>query len=429
MSEETRKGSKREQPKMACMRGASWGSNQEVVNLTDRYVVTTYGRFPIAPVRGEGCRLWDADGKQYLDFVAGLAVCNLGHCHPRVVRAIQEQAASLLHVSNLYHIPWQSALARTIVEHSFGDRVFFCNSGAEANEAAIKLVRKYEKDVHKGERSEILTMDNSFHGRTLVTVAATGQGKIKKGFEPLAPGFRHVPFDNRDALLEAIGNETCAILVEPIQGEGGIISPADDYLSFLRSVCDERELLLVFDEVQVGIGRTGTLFAYEQSGVAPDIMTLAKGLGGGVAIGAMVASERVAAAFTPGSHASTFGGNPLATAAGLATLETILEEGVLENCQRTGHHLREGLEKTALRYPELVKEVRGRGLMQAMDVVVSGAPIVEECMRQGLLINCTADTVLRFLPPLIVTTSEVDEMLGILDRVLSSTPSDGESAS
>jgi predicted acetylornithine/succinylornithine family transaminase len=429
VTEETRKGSEKEQPRMACIRGVPWGSNQEVVNLTDRYVVKTYGRFPIAPVKGEGCRLWDADGKEYLDFVAGLAVCNLGHCHPRVVRAIQEQAASLLHVSNLYHIPWQSALARTIVEHSFGDRVFFCNSGAEANEAAIKLVRRYEKDIRKGRRSEILTMDNSFHGRTLVTVAATGQEKIKKGFDPLAPGFRHVPFDNQDALVGAIGDETCAILVEPIQGEGGIISPADDYLSFLRSVCDERELLLVFDEVQVGIGRTGTLFAYEQSGVAPDIMTLAKGLGGGMAIGAMVASERVAAAFTPGSHASTFGGNPLATAAGLATLETILEEGVLENCRRSGHHLREGLERKAARYPHLVREVRGRGLMQAMEVAVAGAPIVEKCMGQGLLINCTADTVLRFLPPLVVTTTEVDEMLEILDRVLSSTPSDGESAS
>jgi predicted acetylornithine/succinylornithine family transaminase len=410
------------------MAGASkggWGSNEEVVHLTDSYVMKTYGRLPIAPVRGEGCRLWDADGREYLDFVAGLAVCNLGHCHPNVVRAIREQAGTLLHVSNLYHIPWQSALARKIVENSFGDRVFFCNSGAEANEAAIKLVRRYEREVRKGDRFEILTMDNSFHGRTLTTMAATGQEKIKKGFDPLAPGFRHVPFRDPDRLAEAIGDQTCAILVEPIQGEGGIVCPEDDYLPFLRSVCDERELLLVFDEVQVGIGRTGTLFAHESFGVVPDIMTLAKGLGGGVAIGAAVASERVAAGFVPGTHASTFGGNPLATAAGLAVLETLLEEGVLENCRRVGGYLREGLERLAVRHPGLVREVRGRGLLQAMDLTVAGGPVVESCMRQGLLINCTANTVLRFLPPLIVTTAEVDEMLETLEAALASAPVEG----
>jgi acetylornithine/N-succinyldiaminopimelate aminotransferase len=416
---------------MAGVSKGGWGSNEEVVHLTDRYVMKTYGRFPIAPVRGEGCRLWDADGREYLDFVAGLAVCNLGHCHPNVVRAIREQAGTLLHVSNLYHIPWQSALAQKIVENSFGDRVFFCNSGAEANEAAIKLVRRYEHEIRKGGRSEILTMDNSFHGRTLTTMAATGQEKVKKGFDPLAPGFRHVPFNDPDGLLEAIGDETCAILVEPIQGEGGIVCPADGYLPFLRSVCDERDLLLVFDEVQVGIGRTGTLFAHESFGAVPDIMTLAKGLGGGVAIGAAVASERVAGAFVPGTHASTFGGNPLATAAGLSVLETILEEGVLENCRGVGGHLREGLERVALRYPGLVREVRGRGLLQAMDLTVEGGPIVESCMRQGLLINCTANTVLRFLPPLIVTTAQVDEMLEILERALASrsTPVEGGNGS
>lgn len=420
LSGETRDGWTEEPSEMAGVRAGSWGSNEDVAKLTDRCVMQTYGRLPIAPVRGEGCRLWDADGNEYLDFVAGLAVCNLGHCHPRVVAAIQNQAATLLHVSNLYHIPGQSALAQRIVENSFGDRVFFCNSGAEANEAAIKLVRRYEREIRKGKRFEILTMENSFHGRTLTTVSATGQAKFKKGFEPLSPGFRHVPYDDRDGLLKAIGEDTCAILVEPIQGEGGVVCPADDYLAFLRAVCDDRELLLVFDEVQVGIGRTGTLFAYEQSGVAPDIMTLAKGLGGGVAIGATVASERVAAAFVPGTHASTFGGNPLAAAAGLAALEAILEEGVLENCRRVGHHLREGLEKTALRHPGLIREVRGQGLLQAMDLKIPGRPFVEACMRKGLLINCTADTVLRFLPPLIVTEAEADEMLEVLAAVLSS---------
>ncbi len=406
-------------------RGGERESNLQVANLTERCVMNTYGRFPIAPVRGEGCRLWDADGTEYLDFVAGLAVCNLGHCHPRVVRAIREQAGRLLHVSNLYHIPSQSALARKIVENCFGDRVFFCNSGAEANEAAIKLVRRYEHEVRKGDRFEILTMENSFHGRTLTTMAATGQDKVKKGFDPLAPGFRHVPFNDPDRLVAAIRDETCAVLVEPIQGEGGIVCPADDYLPFLRSVCDERDLLLVFDEVQAGMGRTGTLFAHEISGTVPDVMTLAKGLAGGVAIGAAVASERVAAGFVPGTHASTFGGNPLATAAGLAVLETILEEGVLENCRRVGRHLREGLETVASRHPGLVREVRGKGLLQAMDLTFAGGPVVLACMGRGLLINCTADTVLRFLPPLIVTEAEVDEMLDTLESVLATTSVEG----
>jgi predicted acetylornithine/succinylornithine family transaminase len=405
---------------MAGVRRGGWAGNEEVRNLTDRYVMNTYGRLPIAPVRGEGCRLWDADGREYLDFVAGLAVCNLGHCHPRVVEAIRRQAGTLLHVSNLYHIPWQAALAQRIVENSFGDRVFFCNSGAEANEAAIKLVRRYEREIRRGDRYEILTMDNSFHGRTLTTVAATGQEKYKKGFEPLPPGFRHVPFGDPDALLRAIREETCGILVEPIQGEGGVICPPDGYLPFLRSVCDERGLLLVFDEVQVGFGRTGTLFAHQSMGAVPDIMTLAKGLAGGVAIGAAVASERVASAFVPGSHASTFGGNPLATAAGLAALEALLGEGVLENCRRVGGHLRQGLERLAIRYPDRVREVRGRGLLQALELTFAGGTVVEGCLREGLLINCTANTVLRFLPPLIVTTAEVDEMLEILERVLSS---------
>jgi predicted acetylornithine/succinylornithine family transaminase len=397
------------------------GGNEQVVSMTEQYVMKTYGRLPIALVRGEGCRLWDADGNAYLDFVAGLAVCNLGHCHPRVVEALQQQAACLLHVSNLYHIPWQSALARILVENSFGDRVFFCNSGAEANETAIKLVRRYESHVRKGDRSEILTMRNSFHGRTLATVTATGQEKFRKGFDPLVPGFRHVPFNDPDALVREVNDRTCAILVEPIQGEGGVILPADDYLAFVRSLCNERHLLLVFDEVQVGMGRTGTLFAYEQSGVVPDIMTLAKGLAGGVPIGATVATEEVASAFEPGTHASTFGGNPLASAAAHAAMRVYLEEGILENCIRSGSHLRTGLERLAAQVPGLVKEVRGRGLMQAMELTAPGVPVVEACLEQGLLINCTADRVLRFLPPLVVTPAEIDEMLETLERVLSET--------
>jgi len=337
------------------------------------------------------------------------------------VKAIQRQAARLLHVSNLYHIPGQSALARKIVEHSFGDRVFFCNSGAEANEGAIKLARRYEHCVRNGSRFEILTMTQSFHGRTLATVTATGQEKFHKGFEPLVSGFRYVPFDDPAALEKAVGPDTCAILVEPIQGEGGVVVPQDDYLMFVRKLCDNRELLLIFDEVQVGMGRTGTLFAYEQTGVAPDVMTLAKGLAGGVPVGALVAREEVAAAFVPGTHAATFGGNPLAAAAGLAALETLLEDGVLENCRRVSPYLKEGLERTARRHPDRVREVRGRGLIFGMELTEPGGPLVSSCLEQGLLINCTVDRILRFLPPLVVTREEVDEMLETLDRAFSGT--------
>jgi len=396
-------------------------TNQEVFELTDRYVMSTYGRYPVAFERGQGCRLWDVEGKGYLDFVAGLAVCNLGHCPPRVVEALQRQAARLLHVSNLYHIPGQSALARKIVNHSFGDRVFFCNSGAEANEGAIKLARRYEHCVRNGNRFEILTMTQSFHGRTLATVTATGQAKFHKGFEPLVAGFRYVAFGDPGALERAVGPDTCAVLVEPIQGEGGVVVPAEDYLPFVRKLCDERDLLLIFDEVQVGMGRTGTLFAYEQTGVTPDVMTLAKGLAGGVPVGAVVARGEVAAAFVPGTHAATFGGNPLAAAAGLAALDTLLEDGVLENCRRMSPHLRDGLERTARRYPHRVREVRGRGLIFGMEMAAPCADLVPACLARGLLINCTADRVLRFLPPLVVSREEIDEMLEILDRAFSET--------
>lgn len=395
--------------------------NSDVIALTDRHVMKTYGRYPVAFVRGEGCRLWDADEKGYLDFVAGLAVCNLGHCHPRVVEAIREQAQRLLHVSNLYHIPAQSALARMITDRCFGDRIFFCNSGAEANEAAIKLVRRYESCVRGTRRFEIITMHNSFHGRTLATVTATAQEKFHKGFEPLVEGFRYVPFNDPEALSRAVSEKTCAVLLEPIQGEGGVIIPSADYLSRVRRICDENELTLIFDEVQVGMGRTGSLFAYEQFGAAPDVMTLAKGLAGGVPIGALVATEEVASAFVPGTHASTFGGNPLASAAGCAALEALLEEGILENCRDVGRYLHTGLEKLARVHPGLIKEVRGRGLMFAVELARAGGPVVEACMNRGLLINCTADNILRFIPPLVVTKEEVDEMLDILGPVLAET--------
>lgn len=391
-------------------------TNSEIIELTTGHVANTYRRFPIAIVRGEGTRVWDADGKEYLDFVAGLAVCNLGHCHPKVVEAIREQAGRLIHISNLYHIAPQAELARLLCEHSFGDKVFFSNSGAEANEAAIKLARKY---FHKRgeERFQVISMERSFHGRTMAAMAATGQRKIQEGFEPLLEKFSYVPFNDLKAIEGTITEKTVAVMTEPIQGEGGVNLPSADYLRGLRTLCKEAGILLIFDEVQVGMGRTGSLFAYEQYGVTPDIMTLAKGLAGGVAIGAMVATDEVAAAFTPGSHASTFGGNPIATAAGSAALRTILEEGLLDNCRRVGAYLVERLSDLKGTLPS-IREVRGIGLIVGMEVDVPGAPIVSECMGRGLLINCTGESVLRFLPPLTVTEGDVDEMLGILTPVL-----------
>ena len=400
-------------------------NTQEIINLTSKYIANTYNRFPIALVKGKGCKVWDADGNEYLDFVAGLAVCNLGHCHPKVVKAIQEQAEKLIHVSNLYHIEPQAQLAELLCKNSFADKAFFCNSGAEANEAAIKLTRKYFKDkpvpagIKQGgeNRFQIITMEKSFHGRTMATLAATGQKKFQQGFEPLLEKFIYVPFNDVKAAANAITPQTAAVMVEPIQGEGGVNIPSETYLKELKALCREKRLLLIFDEVQVGMGRTGKLFAYEHYGVTPDIMTLAKGLAGGVAIGCMLATDEVAKSFVPGTHASTFGGNPLATAAGIAAIKAVLEEGMLENCQKVGKYLLEKLHKLKAEYP-FIKEVRGKGLIIGMELTVPGADIVRACMEKGLLINCTSDTILRFIPPLIVTEKEVDEMMKILISIL-----------
>jgi len=393
-------------------------SNAEIIGLTAKHVANTYGRFPISIVRGKGTRVWDADGKEYLDFVSGLAVCNLGHCHPNVVAAIKAQAEKLIHVSNLYHIETQSELAKILTENSFADRVFFCNSGAEANEAALKLARKYFSD--KGQRRhQILTMEQSFHGRTFAALAATGQKKYQAGFEPLLERFIYVPFNDIEAAKRAINDTTAAIMVEPIQGEGGVNVPSDNYFRELKELCKRAGALLIFDEVQVGVGHTGTLFAYENYGASPDIMTLAKGLAGGVAIGAMLAIDDVMSAFVPGTHASTFGGNPLATAAGIAALRTTINDGVLDNCKRVGAYLTGKLNGLKDKYG-FIKEVRGKGLIIGMELAegIKGGDIVKECLAKGLLINCVGDKVLRFIPALIVTEKEVDEMLGILEPLL-----------
>jgi acetylornithine aminotransferase/acetylornithine/N-succinyldiaminopimelate aminotransferase len=379
----------------------------------DKVVFQTYGRSPIVLARGDGCRVWDDEGRVYLDLVAGLAVCNVGHCHPKVVRAIQGQAERLIHTSNLYYTQPMVELAERLVALTFADRVFFCNSGAEANEGALKLARKVAKDRGHPERYEVITMEGSFHGRSLATLTATGQEKYHHGFEPLVPGFPHVPFGDLEAARAAVGERTCAILVEPIQGEGGVKCPPAGYLKGLRELCDEKGILLILDEVQTGVGRTGELFAHQGAGMTPHAMTVAKGIAGGLPMGALLATEDVAASLTPGSHASTFGGNPVAAAAAMATLSILVDDGLLEAMVPVARRFREGLEGMARSYPQVV-EVRGRGLMLGMELKEPGRPIVEACMRRRLLVNCTMDRVLRFVPPLVLSLDEAEEALGVL---------------
>jgi predicted acetylornithine/succinylornithine family transaminase len=390
--------------------------SQTLMMLSEKYVANTYARYPILLVRGRGTRVWDLEGEEYLDFVSGLAVCNLGHCHPRVVKTIQDQAEKLIHVSNFYYIEPQIHLASLLCKHSFADKVFFCNSGAEANEGALKLARKFAKEKIGKDRYEIITMERSFHGRTLATLTATGQEKFHKGYDPLMPGFKYVAFNDIGALKNAIDPKTCAVMVEPIQGEGGVNCPSEGYLKALRDLCDEKRLLLIFDEVQVGMGRTGKLFAYEHEGVEPDLLTLAKSLAGGVAIGALLIKKGIADSFKPGDHASTFGGNPLASAAGVAALTAILEEGMLENCQKMGDYFLSELAKMKKQFP-FVKEVRGKGLILGMELKIDGSSIVKEMLKKKILINCTMGNVLRFLPPLIVTREEVDRVIKALEEV------------
>ena len=390
-------------------------SNEEIIRLTQTHVAATYGRYPIALVRGKGTRVWDASGKAYIDFVSGLAVDNLGHCHPAVVKAIRAQAGRLLHVSNLYHIEPQTELAAELTGCCFADKVFFCNSGAEANEAAIKLVRRFFHDKGLRGPHEIITMENSFHGRTLGALSATAQKKFHAGFAPLLPGFKYVPFNDIRAVEKAVTAKTRAIMVEPVQGEGGVYPADKAYLKALKKICRANGLLLIFDEVQTAFGRTGTLFAYEAFGVKPDIITLAKALGGGMAIGAMAASNRVMKSFVPGTHAATFGGNPLACAAALASLRVITRKGFLEKSRAAGDYFLSRLH--TLRAP-VIKQVRGMGLMLAVELKKPGAPIVSDCMRRGFLINCIQQNILRFIPPLVITKKEIDGLIDVLSRGL-----------
>jgi acetylornithine/N-succinyldiaminopimelate aminotransferase len=391
-------------------------SNREIIEATDRTQVGVYARYPVAFVRGEGARLWDADGKRYLDFFTGLAVNNLGHGHPRVVAAIHAQSGKLLHVSNVYYNEPSARLGTLLIEHSFAERVFFCNSGAEANEAAIKLARRHGSR-HLDGRYEILTVLGSFHGRTIATLSATAQEKYQSGFQPLLQGFRYVRFGDVAAMRAAVRPETVAILVEPIQGEGGVNVPPAGYLRQLRELCDEKRMLLMLDEVQVGMGRTGTLFAYEQEGIRPDVVTLAKAIGGGLPLGAMLTTEAIAASLDAGAHGSTFGGNPLTCAAGVAVVEALRHDGVLENCRIVGERLREGLLALAKQMP-MIRDVRGRGLILGIELDRPGRPFVAAALERGLVVNCTAENVIRLLPPLTLSAAEADEGLAILEGVL-----------
>jgi acetylornithine/N-succinyldiaminopimelate aminotransferase len=392
--------------------------NPETAELFAKYVVPNYTRFPVSLVRGEGSLVWDDQGRQYLDFFPGWGCNLLGHCPPRVVEAIQQQAAELIHVPNTWHTEAQGRWAQLLSQHSFGGKAFFCNSGAEANEAAIKLARLHTP----ANRNKIITFRGGFHGRTYGATSATAQPKYHEGIGPLLPGFAYAPFGDLDAVKKLVDGETCAILIEPVQGEGGIRIPPEGFLKALRQLADEHELLLIFDEVQSGCGRTGKWFAYQHSGVVPDIMTLAKSLCGGVAGAAMLTTAEIAPSLRPGLHAATFGGNPLAARAGIATIETIEDEGLLDRAVEIGERFRTRL-APLVDEMEIVKELRVCGLMIGLELTIDGAPLVQSCLDRGLLINCTQQTVIRLLPAMTLSDEQVDEGCEILANVLRNHPS------
>ncbi|MCK8817985.1 aspartate aminotransferase family protein [Natroniella sulfidigena] len=390
---------------------------EDVIQADQDYFMNVFGkRFPIVLEKGEGVYLYDNEGIEYLDFAAGIAVNALGYKHPQVTEALKEQVDKLLHASNLYYFEIQAKLSKLLVENSCGDKVFYGNSGAEANEGAIKLARKYFKEQGE-EKYEVITAKESFHGRTLSTIAATGQTKYQKAFTPLPEGFKHVPYNDLTAAKEAITEQTAAIMVEPIQGEGGVNPAQKEYLQGLRELCDQAGILLIFDEIQTGIGRTGELFAYQNYGVEPDIFTLAKALGNGMPVSAFLAKDQVAQAFKPGDHASTFGGNPLACQAAYTTLQVIFEDNILENAKEVGSYFREQLEQLVEEYDSVV-EVRGKGLMIGVELEIDGKEVVGKLLDEGVLALTAGKKVLRFLPPLIITTEDVDQLIGALDQIL-----------
>lgn len=390
-------------------------------------VMTTYGRYPIAIERGAGCNLWDTEGREYLDFVAGIATCTLGHAHPAMVETVTSQIQTLHHVSNLYYIPVQGELAKWLIDHSCADRAFFCNSGAEANEGAIKLARKYAHTVKGIEKPIILTAHASFHGRTLATITATGQPKYQKNFDPLMPGFHYVPYNDFEAVKNAIAelddgeHGVAAIMLEALQGEGGVRPGDVEYFQKLRKLCDETGILLILDEVQVGMGRSGKYWGYENLGIEPDIFTSAKGLGGGIPIGATLCKSKCDV-FQPGDHASTFGGNPFACAVALTVCQTLEQENLLQNVQERGEQLRAGLRAIASKYPNQIAEVRGWGLINGMelkaDIELTSADVVKNTIAEGLLLVPAGPKVVRFVPPLIVTAQEIDKALVAVEKAM-----------
>jgi acetylornithine/N-succinyldiaminopimelate aminotransferase len=390
---------------------------QTVIDIDRTNYMPVFARYQMVLSHGEGPYVYDNEGNKYIDFLAGIAVNVLGHAHPKLVAAVAGQAGKLIHCSNLYYTEAQATLAKTLVSASGLNKIFIGNSGAEANEGAIKLARKYGKAIN-ADKVQIITAEQSFHGRTLATLTATAQPKYQHGYEPLPGGFTHVPFNDIAALEALISDKTCAVMLEPIQGEGGINMPDQDYFIKVRELCDKYGALLILDEIQTGIGRTGKMFAYEHLGIKPDIVTLAKGLAGGVPIGAFIATNKVAAAFGPGDHGSTFGGNPLACAAANAVLDTIQSEKLLTNAQAMGEYLMAQLNVLKEKYPAIISEVRGKGLIVGAKLTLPGRDIVNSCMNQGAIINCTAGDVLRFVPPLIITKGHVDELIAILDKTL-----------
>ncbi len=394
----------------------------DIQTMYENFVMNTYKRDPRKTLlikRGSGARVWDENGKEFLDFVGGLAVNALGHCHPRVVEAIKQQADELIHTSNLYYTENQAELARRISKSSLKGQVFFSNSGAEANEAAIKAARKYVKDNYGKERYKIITALRSFHGRTLATITATGQERFQKGFEPLPEGFVYAPFNDLEAFKGAVDDETCAIMVEPLQGEGGVYTAEKEFIQGLRQLCDENNLLLIFDEVQSGMGRTGTLWAYEQYGVEPDILTSAKALGGGLPISATVCKPEVSSALGPGDHASTFGGNPVACRAALAVMGALLDEGLLAEVNRKSESLQDKLNKISSDLPGVIKEIRGRGLILGIELNGIDAPSVQmECQEKGLLVNAIGENTIRILPPYVISEEDMEEFARILKETL-----------
>jgi acetylornithine/N-succinyldiaminopimelate aminotransferase len=389
---------------------------QEIIELYSKYVIANYKRLPCVIVKGQGCYLWDADGNKILDMFPGWAVSGIGHCHPKVVEALRKQAGELLHIDNTFYSEQQAQLAKLLSERGFGGKCFFCNSGAEANEAALKLARLATAEG----KYKFITAEGSFHGRTFATVTATAQPKYHEGFLPLLPGFIYVPFNDVKALENAFSDEVCAVLVEPIQGEGGINVATKEYLETIRRLCDHNEAIMILDEVQTGMGRTGKWFAYQHYDIEPDIITLAKALGGGVAIGAMMAKTEIADKLVPGKHASTFGGNCLACAAGIAVVEAIEQDNLLDNATKMGEYAKQKLVQLKQKYP-IIGSVRGIGLMIGVQLTSPGGEIVDKCLARGLRINCTNDTVLRFMPAMLVTKDQIDEAINILDGVLGET--------